>query len=94
MSSAIFQFLYKKSFTPDGIPREGANVTKWGPGAKERYLEKYGPNKGQLSYRKKVAAKGKVVKKHSKIKDLPKRATDRSKGASLLTRRVSGATLS
>ena len=39
---AVYQFLYQESFTPDGIPREGVNVTKWGPGVRERYLEKYG----------------------------------------------------
>ena len=57
-------------------------------------LEKHGPSKKQLSYRKKVSAKSKVVKKHSRVKDLPKSATKHAKGASLLTRRIPGATLS
>jgi hypothetical protein len=35
----------------------------------------------------------KVVKKHSRVKDLPKSATKHAKGASLLTRRIPGATL-
>ena len=55
----------------------------------KKYFKKY-----QLPYRKKIAAKGKVVKKHSRVKDLPKSATKHAKGASLLTRRIPGATLS
>ena len=35
----------------------------------------------------------KVVKKYSRVKDLPKSATKHAKGASLLTRRIPGATL-
>ena len=42
MAGAMLQFLAKEHFTPDGLPREGANVTKWGPGQREKYLEKYG----------------------------------------------------
>ena len=94
MTSAIFQFLYKKHFTPDGLPREGVNVTKWGPGQRERYLEKYGTSNQQLSYRKKVKSAKSVVKKRSRVKNLPKEATKHAKGASLLTRRIPGSTLS
>ena len=45
MGSAMLQFLAKEHFTPDGLPREGANVISWGPPEnrqRERYLEKYG----------------------------------------------------
>ena len=45
MAGAMLQFLAKEHFTPDGLPREGANVTNWGPPEnrnRERYLEKYG----------------------------------------------------
>jgi hypothetical protein len=35
----------------------------------------------------------KAVKEHSRVKDLPKSATKHAKGASLLTRRIPGATL-
>ena len=45
MAGAMTQFLVKEHFTPDGLPREGANVTNWGPPEnrnRERYLEKYG----------------------------------------------------
>ena len=94
MTGAIFKFLYKKHFTPDGLPREGANVTNWGPPEnrnRERYLEKYGA-KNAVS--KKVARKSQPVKRHSRVKNLPKSATKHAKGASLLTRRIPGSTLS
>tara|TARA_B110000285_G_scaffold43985_1_gene48969 strand:+ start:1164 stop:1535 length:372 start_codon:yes stop_codon:yes gene_type:complete len=45
MGGAVLQFLGQKHFTPDGIPREGSNVTNWGPPEnrnREKYLEKYG----------------------------------------------------
>ena len=50
--------------------------------------------KQQPSYRKKVKSAKSVVKKHSRVRNLPKSATKHSKGASLLTRRISKDTLS
>ena len=32
LKSGVMQFLMKKNFNPDGTPKAGANVTKWGPG--------------------------------------------------------------
>ena len=94
MAGAMTQFLVKEHFTPDGLPREGANVTNWGPPEnrnRERYLEKYG---AKNSVSKKVARKSQPVKKHSRVKNLPKSATKHAKGASLLTRDIPKATLS
>jgi len=50
--------------------------------------------KQQLSSRRKVKSAKSVVKKHSRVRNLPKVATRHSKGASLLTRRIPGDTLS
>ena len=39
------KWLIESNFTPDGLPREGANVISWGPPEnrqREKYLEKYG----------------------------------------------------
>ena len=49
--------------------------------------------KQQLSSRRKVKSAKSVVKKHSRVRNLPKSATKHSKGASLLTRRMPDATL-
>ncbi|SVA89170.1 uncharacterized protein METZ01_LOCUS142024 [marine metagenome] len=32
LKSGVSQFLISKTFNPDGTPKAGANVTKWGPG--------------------------------------------------------------
>ena len=50
--------------------------------------------KKQLSSRRKVKSTKSVVKKYSRVRNLPKSATKHSKGASLLTRRMPDATLS
>ena len=58
------------------------------------YGEPFKKQQQQLSSRKKVHGAKSVVKKHSRVKNLPKSATKHSKGASLLTRRIPGSTLS
>jgi len=60
-------------------------------------LKTYGEplKKKVLASRKKVHGAKSVVKKHSRVRNLPKRATKHSKGASLLmNRRISEDTLS
>ena len=94
-SKAIGKFLYQESFTPDVIPIEGVNVTKWGPGVRERYLKKYGAKNAvtKKGARKSQPAKKSVVKKRAKPRVPTKEAVGYSKSASLVTRRVTGATL-
>ena len=45
MASVMLEFLYKKNYDEEGLPRPGVNVTNWGPPenrTRERFLGKYG----------------------------------------------------
>ena len=57
-------------------------------------VDAWGNDLSSSSSQKSRAARKQVVKKHSRVKDLPKSSTKYAKGASLLTRRIPGATLS
>ncbi len=57
-------------------------------------VDAWGNDLSSSSPQKSRPARKKVVKKHSRVRNLPKSATKHSKGASLLTRQIPNATLS
>ena len=88
MSPAAFRELYgdvQRRLTAMHPSNKGnLGVDAWG-----NELGSSGPSSSQKSR----SARKKVVKKHSRVRNLPKSATKHSKGASLLTRDSPKATL-
>ena len=88
MKPAVFKSFYgdfQRSLTAMHPSNKGSlGVDAWGNDLS---------SSGSSGAKQTKSVRKKVVKEHSRVKDLPKSATKHAKGASLLTRRIPGATL-